>query len=56
MATAPSYSFPRGEPVIIGRRVLDGDPAGYTLEADVKETRNGRIPAESVASTSHGRR
>lgn len=50
MATPPTYFFPRGAPVIIRRRVLSGDPTGYTLEADVKPTSNSRIPNASVAA------
>ena len=47
----PTYSFPRGQPVIIGRRVLAGDPAGFMLFADIKAVRSpGAVPPAAQAA------
>lgn len=44
MSTRPIYKFQRGEPIIIGRRVLSGDPTGYTVTALLKQTRGQVLP------------
>lgn len=46
----PVYRFQRGEPIVIGRQVLSGDPTGYTVSAKLKPTDSANIPAESVAA------
>lgn len=48
MAAPPVYTFARGEPIIIGRRVLSGDPTGYELVAMVKPAPSA-VPAAGVA-------
>lgn len=45
----PIYKVQRGEPITIGREVLSGDPAGYTVSALLKPTLGQTIPAASVA-------
>lgn len=50
----PTYTFQRGEPVIIGREVVSGDPTGYTVTARLKKSVGGRgMPSASapVAAT-----
>lgn len=50
MASGPTYTFRRGTPVILGRRVLAGDPAGYQLHAKLKPTTGLVLPPASVES------
>lgn len=47
MAAPPSYTFARGAPIVLGRRVLEGDPTGYDLIADVKPAKTA-VPAQDV--------
>ncbi len=49
MSGSPIFPFQRGEPVIIGQRVLAGDPAGYTLIAQVKRTAGQVVPKADAA-------
>ncbi len=54
MITGPAYTFRRGEPIVIGREVVSGDPTGYTVTASLKKTLIGRSmpPASApVAAT-----
>lgn len=50
MAASPTYTFNRGEPIVLGRRVMSGDPAGYQVFADIKPTKGTALPPESVAA------
>lgn len=50
MASGPTYTFKRGVPVILGRRVVAGDPAGFQLHAKLKPTTGLVLPAASVES------
>lgn len=43
-ASRPIYKFQRGEPIRIGRRVLSGDPAGYSITARLKPSRGQIVP------------
>lgn len=49
--TYPTYKFQRGEPIIIGRQVVSGDPAGYAVSASLKPTRGQVVPSASVPAT-----
>jgi len=46
----PIYRFQRGEPIMIGREVVSGDPAGYTVEAVLKKTAGQVIPKASTVA------
>ncbi|MBK6801653.1 MAG: hypothetical protein IPG83_09265 [Novosphingobium sp.] len=46
MSSRQVYRFQRGEPIVIGRRVLSGDPSGFDASALLKSTSGYRIPAE----------
>ncbi len=50
---APIYKFQRGEPIVIGREVLSGDPVGFTVEAVLKKTSGQVVPkaAQPTAAT-----
>lgn len=53
MSQAPIYKFQRGEPIVIGREVVSGDPAGYTIAAVLKKTAGQIVPkAETIAAAS----
>lgn len=50
----PTYTFQRGEPVVIGREVVSGDPTGYTVTAKLKKAVGGRgmpSPGTPVVAT-----
>lgn len=40
----PVYTFQRGEPIVIGRQVVSGDPAGFTVAALLKKTAGQTVP------------
>ena len=44
MAQYTIFRFQRGEPIVIGREVVSGDPAGFTVEAVLKKTHGQRVP------------
>lgn len=39
----------RGEPIVIARRVLSGDPSGYTVSAVLKKCNGQVVPGPEVA-------
>ena len=42
------FRFQRGEPITVGREVLCGDPAGYTVEAVLKPAAGYTVPGDEV--------
>ena len=42
------FRFQRGEPITVGREVLSGDPAGYTVEAVLKPAEGYTVPGDEV--------
>lgn len=48
MSQPPIYRFQRGEPIVIGREVISGDPDGFGLEAVLKKTAGQIVPAADV--------
>lgn len=44
------YRFQRGEPIVIARQVVSGEPDGLTALALLKPATGFSVPAESVAA------
>lgn len=44
----PLYIFQRGEPIVIGRQVISGDPAGYAVAALLKKSAGQIVPPASA--------
>lgn len=44
----PTYQFQRGEPIVIGRQLIAGEPADYVLLADLKPAKGRVVPPANV--------
>lgn len=44
----PTYQFQRGEPIVIGRQLVAGDPTDYVLLADLKPAKGRLVPPANV--------
>lgn len=43
-STRPIYKIQRGEPIVVGWEVLEGDPAGFMVAAQLKPCRGQVVP------------
>lgn len=44
MSTPLVYTFQRGEPIVVGRQIVAGDPTGYTSFAYLKKSAGQTVP------------
>jgi transglutaminase-like putative cysteine protease len=51
MSVPPIYRFQRGEPIVIGREVVSGDPEGYSVDAVLKRTSGQVVPKASTEAS-----